>query len=565
MYFPKKSLRFILFFLFCLSLFAYFGVKLILIQVFRSSFLTNLAEKQQTHVIRINPERGTIYDRKMRPLALDVAAYSLYADPRMMKPADVAKAIDNLPTLAGLDRKFLRDRLSRDKNFVWLARKLPLEAEENIKKLKIKGIGFIKESKRRYPGQSLAAHIIGFAGIDDNGLEGLELKCNNLLAGRQGVAQMLRDARQQDLLIEQNLVDPQDGFDLVLTIDENIQYFAERALDKAFIKHRPLSASLIILNPKTGEILALANRPTYNLNEFARSNENSRKDRVVCDMYEPGSVFKIVTGSAALEKGVFKETDKIFCENGEYRVANHILHDHQKHGTLTFQEVLEQSSNIGVTKIAQKLGGQHVYDYAIKFGFAKKTDVDLPGEVSGSLKSPRFWSATSIGAVPIGHEVGVTTIQLACAIAAIANDGILMKPFILKEVRDKKGELIEAFAPKVVRQAIEPKTAERMKIIMMGVVERGTGKMGKMKEFTAGGKTGTAQKIVGGQYSHGDFNATFIGFAPVEDPKIAMAIVFDDPSGTHFGGTVCAPVFKEVAENVLKYLAATESVQPVKK
>jgi cell division protein FtsI (penicillin-binding protein 3) len=401
---------------------------------------------------------------------------------------------------------------------------------------------------------------LGFAGMDDNGLEGIELKYDRFLAGRSGVAQMLRDARQQDLLIEQTLVHPQDGFDLILTIDENIQYFAEKALEKGFIKHRPQSASLIVMNPRTGEILALVNRPTYDLNEFGRSQESQRKNHAVTDMYEPGSVFKIVAASAALERGAFKETDKIFCENGEYRVANHILHDHQRHGTLTFREVIEQSSNIGVTKIAQKLGGEPIYDYAARLGFGKKTNIDIPGEVSGVLKPTRFWSKTSIGAVPIGHEVGVTTIQLVCAVSAIANDGVLMQPFVIKEIRDQKGEVIETFSPKIVRQAMDVATAKRVKDILVGVIEKGTGKLAKIKDVFAAGKTGTAQKIVNGQYSHNQFFATFIGFAPAEDPKIAMAIVFDDPRGSHFGGTVCAPIFKEIAENVLKYLKAEETI-----
>lgn len=560
MYFPKKSLRFICLFIICLSLFVVFAVKLILIQVFSSSYLTKIADKQQNHVIRLDPKRGTIYDRKMRPLAVDVAAYSLYADPRMMGKAGVAKAMESLPSILGVNRGFLTQRLSRDKNFVWLVRKLTVEKADEIKKLKIKGLSFVKESKRRYPGQYLAAHVVGFAGMDDNGLEGVELKYNNFLAGKPGVAQMLRDARQQDLLIEQILVHPQDGFDLVLTIDENIQYFAEEALQKVFIKHRPQSASLIVLNPQTGEVLALVNRPTYDLNEFGQSQESQRKNHVVADMYEPGSVFKIVTASAALERGVFQETDKIFCENGEYRVANHILHDHQRHGTLTFREVIEQSSNIGVTKIAQKLGGEPVYDYALRLGFSKKTGIDIPGEVAGSLKPTRLWSKTSIGAVPIGHEVGVTTIQLACAISAIANNGVLMQPFMIKEIRDQKGEVIEAFSPKIVRQAITPETAGRVKDILIGVIERGTGKLGKIKDVFAAGKTGTAQKIINGQYSHNQFFATFIGFAPAENPKIAMAIVFDDPRGSHFGGTVCAPIFKEIAENVLKYLKAEDAI-----
>ncbi len=511
-------------------------------------------------MFNLDPKRGTIYDRKMRPLAVDVAAYSLYADPRRMGKSGAAKAAAVLPGILGISKSFFDDRLGRDKNFVWLARKLPVDKADEIRKLKIKGLHFVKESRRRYPGQYLAAHLLGFAGMDDNGLEGIELKYNRVLAGHSGVAQMLRDARQQDLLIEQILVHPQDGFDLVLTIDENIQYFAEEALQKGFAKHRPQSASLIVMNPKTGEILALVNRPTYDLNEFSQSREEQRKNHAVADMYEPGSVFKIVLASAALERGVVQETDKIFCENGEYRIANHILHDHQRHGTLTFREVMEQSSNIGVTKVAQKLGGGPVYDYALRLGFAKKTGIDIPGEVSGALKPTRFWSKTSIGAVPIGHEVGVTTIQLVCAISAIANDGVLMQPFVIKEIRDQKGEVIETFFPKIVRQAMDVTTARRVKDILTGAIERGTGKLGKMKDVLAAGKTGTAQKIVGGQYSHNQFYATFIGLAPVEDPKIAMAIVFDDPRGSHFGGTVCAPIFKEIAENVLKYLNAESTI-----
>jgi len=558
-YFPKKSLRFISLFIVCLLFFILFAVKLVLLQVFRSSYLTKVADKQQNHVIPLDPRRGTIYDRKMRPLAVDVAAFSLYADPRMMGKAGIEKATNALPSILGVSKSFVSERLSRDKNFVWLVRKLPVEKADEIKKLKIKGLNFVKESRRRYPGQRLAAHLLGFAGMDDNGLEGLEMKYNHVLAGHPGVAQMLRDARQQDLLIEQMLIQPQDGFDLVLTIDENIQYFAEEALEKGFARHRPQNASLIIIDPKTGEILALANRPTYDLNEFGASREDQRKNHAVADMYEPGSVFKIVAASAALEKGAFQETDKIFCENGEYRVANHILHDHQRHGTLTFREVIEQSSNIGVTKIAQKLGGEPIYDFAIRLGFAKKTNIDIPGEVSGSLKPTRFWSKTSIGAVPIGHEVGVTTIQLVCAMSAIANDGVLMQPFVVKEVRDQKGEVIEAFSPKIIRQAIDPKTAKRVKDILVGVIEHGTGKLGKIPDVFAAGKTGTAQKIINGQYSHNQFYATFIAFAPADNPKIAMAIAFDDPRSSHFGGTVCAPIFKEIATNVLKYLSAEDA------
>lgn len=564
MYFRKRSLRFILLFIFFILFFGFFTLKLILIQVFRSSYLNHLAQKQQTHVITLAPKRGTIYDRQLRPLALDIAAYSLYAAPRMMKPADIAKAIDVLPRTIDLDKDLLRERLKRDKGFVWLARKLSLDDMEKVLALKLRGIHFMKESKRSYPGHEAAAHLVGFAGTDGHGLEGLELKFDKLLAGREGAAQILRDARQQDLLIEQALLKPQDGFDLILTIDDNIQYFVEQALAKGFQRHRAMSASIVVLNPRTGEVLALANRPTYDLNEFSKSHEDQRKNRAVCDMYEPGSVFKVVLTSAALEKGIVQETDKVFCENGAYRIVNHTLHDHHAHGTLTFREVVEQSSNIGVVKIAQKLGGPVFNDYAQRFGFGKRTGIDVPGEINGSLKPYGQWSKISIGSVPIGHEVGVTTIQLACAIAAIANDGILMKPYVVKEIRDKHGETIEKFSPHVVRQVIDPATAQRVKSILAGAIERGTGKLARIKNVAAAGKTGTAQKIVSGRYSHDHFYATFIGFAPVEDPKVAMAIMFDNPRGTYFGGTVCAPIFKEIAENVLKYLQAEEAVQSKK-
>ncbi|HQL41186.1 MAG TPA: penicillin-binding transpeptidase domain-containing protein, partial [Candidatus Omnitrophota bacterium] len=373
MYFRKRSLRFILLFIFFILFFGFFTLKLVLIQVFRSSYLNHLAQKQQTHVITLAPKRGTIYDRQFRPLALDIAAYSLYAAPRMMKPADIEKAIDVLPRTIGLDKDLLRERLTRDKGFVWLARKLSLDDMEKVLAFKLRGIHFMKESKRSYPGHEAAAHLVGFAGTDGHGLEGLELKFDKLLAGREGAAQILRDARQQDLLIEQALLKPQDGFDLILTIDDNIQYFVEQALAKGFQRHRAMSASVVVLNPRTGEVLALANRPTYDLNEFGKSHEDQRKNRAVCDMYEPGSVFKVVLTSAALEKGIVQETDKVFCENGAYRIVNHTLHDHHAHGTLTFREVVEQSSNIGVVKIAQKLGGPVFNDYAQRFGFGKRT------------------------------------------------------------------------------------------------------------------------------------------------------------------------------------------------
>ena len=447
MYIRKYSLRFISVFLFLLVCLSVFSVKLALIQFFRSEHLVDLAAKQHNHYVTLEPRRGTIFDRQMRPLALNMEVYSLYANPRQMSAEDKHRVLEELPELLGLDPVFLKTRLARRKYFVWLARKLPIDVMHRIRRLKIRGLDFVKEGKRYYPNKSLAAHVVGFAGMDNTGLEGLELEFDRILKGTEGWVQILRDAKQRDLLIEKAYTPPQDGFNLVLTIDETIQYIAERALEKAFVANHALSATIIVMNPRTGEILALANRPTYNLEDVSQSPIENRTNRALAYMYEPGSVFKIVAASAALEEGAFREEDTIFCENGEYRVGNHTLHDHHPLGKISFQEVIEQSSNIGTTKIAQRLGPQTFYKYAQRFRFGQLTGVDMLGEVPGVLHPPAVWSKTSIGAIPIGHEVLVTPLQLVCAISAIANDGVYMQPFVVKYVKDQQDEVIREFLP----------------------------------------------------------------------------------------------------------------------
>jgi len=553
-YNSKSSFRFsLVFFVIILSL-GYLSVRLILIQVFRSNYLADLAQKQHDHFILLEPKRGNIFDRKLRPLAFNVPAYSLYAQPKMMTLADKNEALRKLPSLLGLNPNLVKERLNRPKYFVWLARKLSLPQVQMIRQWKIKGLDFLQESRRSYPNEFLAAHLVGFAGIDNQGLEGIELVYDKYLKGKSGWSKILRDARQQELLIEKNFIPPQNGFDLILTIDETIQYLAERAVDKAFKKHNARGAILILMNPKTGEILALVNRPTYDLANPSRYSTDSRRNRAINDMYEPGSIFKIVTATAALEEGGMNENDKFFCENGSYKVANHILHDHTPHGTLTFSEVFEQSSNIGVTKIAQKLGPAMIYKYARLFRFGIPTGIELVGETGGVLKPPSQWSKTSIGAIPIGQEVTVTALQMVCAMSVIANEGIYMKPYVVKYIQDQEGEIIEEFHPQQEGQVMKPETALRVKNILTKVVAKGTGRMAMIDNVLVAGKTGTAQKVENGTYSHSKFYASFVGFAPVEDPKIAMVVVFDEPHGTHYGGTVAAPVFKEVAQDVLKYL-----------
>jgi cell division protein FtsI (penicillin-binding protein 3) len=316
------------------------------------------------------------------------------------------------------------------------------------------------------------------------------------------------------------------------------------------------------MDPYTGAILALATRPTFDLNEYYNVQKEQMRNRAITDLFEPGSVFKIVTLSAALEEKRVTEEDKFFCENGSYKIANHILHDHRPHGWLTFREVIEQSSNIGTVKVAQILGNDILYRYIRLFGFGSKLGVDLPGEITGMAKEPRFWSKISIAALPIGQEVGVTALQLTAAISVIANGGQLIRPYIVKEVRDKLGETIKKYSPMVIRKVISQDTAARAKNILTGAVQKGTGKLASPSGFSAAGKTGTAQKLEpNGTYSHNKFVASFIGFAPAEEPVIAIAVVVDEPRPYYFGGVVAAPVFKNVATEALRYLKAKQLPQ----
>ena len=549
------------FFIFCILL-IFCAWRLLFIQFFRSHYLAGIAKKQHNLFIELEPRRGTIFDCNLKAQAANISMDSVYASPveipEKVKPA----LITQLSGILNLGAGFLNERLSRTKSFVWIARKISPAQSQAIRKLNVKGIDFIKETKRCYPNCYLASHVIGFAGLDNSGLEGAELCFNRYLRGESGWTFVLRDARQKKLDLSDRVLLPKDGYDLILTIDEVIQYIAERELDKVYKASRAKGASIIVMNPYTGAILAIANRPTYDLNEYSVSSEDARRNRAVCDLFEPGSVFKIVTASAALGENKVKETDKFFCENGAYRVANHILHDHQKHGVLTFAQVIQESSNIGTTKVAQILGPEVVYRYARLLGFGAKSGIDIPGEISGMLKEPRFWSKTSIGAVPIGQEVGVTALQLANAISAIANGGLLMKPYIVSEVRDKFGETIKKFSPQVKSKAILPETASRVKKILEGAVEEGTGKLAKIEGYSAAGKTGTAQKVEpNGSYSHDKFIASFIGFAPAEEPAVAIVVTVDEPRSSHFGGVVSAPVFRAVAHDVLRYLKVKPSTQ----
>ncbi|MDD2679808.1 MAG: penicillin-binding transpeptidase domain-containing protein [Candidatus Omnitrophica bacterium] len=547
-------LFFLVFLIFCIG-------RLLYIQFFNSNYLANIARKQHNFFVELEPLRGVIYDGNLKPQTLNLPADSLYASPNTIKNSDKERIVNLLSGILNVNRDYLRERLARKKYFVWLARKITPQAAAEIKKLNIKGLGFLRETKRSYPNTYLASQIIGFAGLDNTGLEGIELYLDKYLRGAPGWAIFLRDARQKRLDIWEKMVLPRDGDDIVLTIDQVVQYIAERELDKAFKAYHAKGASIIVMDPHTGKILALASRPTYDLNEHSNVSKDQTRNRAICDLFEPGSVFKIVTASAALEEKRVSEEDKFFCENGSYRVANHILHDHKPHGWLTFREVIEESSNIGTTKVAQLLGPNIVYKYVRLFGFGSKLGIDLPGEISGMIKEPRFWSKTSIGAIPIGQEVGVTALQLASAISVIANGGQLMRPYVIEEIRDKQGKVIKRTSPVLIRKVLSLDTSARMSKMLTGAVEEGTGRMAQIPGFTSAGKTGTAQKLEpNGAYSHNKFVASFIGFAPAEDPLITIVVSVDEPHPYYFGGVVAAPVFKNVAADVIRYLKTKQAL-----
>ncbi len=531
--------------------------RLLFIQFFRSNYLISIANKQHNQLVELEPKRGTIYDCNLKAQAFNMSMDSLYAVPNVIKNKE--NVINLLLPILGVERNYLMDRLYRDKAFIWLARKMPPEIACAIKRLNIKGLGFMKEAKRIYPNSYLASHAIGFSGMDSIGLEGAEKDYNKFLKGQPGWAIFLRDARHNKLDIWEKMVLPVDGMDLVLTVDEVIQYIAERELDKAFKNYHAKAASIIVMDPHTGRILALANRPTYDLNERSGISPDSMRNRAICDLFEPGSVFKIVTASAALEEKKVTEENIFDCENGAYLVGGHLLHDHKPHGKLTFRQVIEESSNIGTVKVAQLLGPDMLYHYLRAFGFGSKLGIDLSGEISGMIIPVRSWSKSSITNIPIGQGVGVTALQLVSAISVIANGGQLMKPYIIDSVRDNQGEIIKQNKPVLIRKVISLDTAMRIKKILTGVVEEGTGKLAKVSGFSAAGKTGTAQKLeANGTYSHDKFIASFIGFAPAEDPLLAIVVTVDEPRPVYFGGVVAAPVFQQVAGDAIRYIRGNE-------
>lgn len=545
-----------IFFIYALF-FLFLTLRLFYVQVIKYPHLSKLAQRQHNLVIRLEPIRGTIFDCNRRPLAFSINLESIYANPRMIK--DPISAAYSLSDILRIDHADLVKKFTKDKAFVWIARKVSSQTADEVRELELDYIGFIKEPKRFYPNEKLACHVIGFAGLDNVGLEGVELVCDEYLKGKPGWRFTKQDAKQRELpSYKKKSVPPVDGYNVVLTIDMVLQNIAEMQLDLIMQKFRAKAATIIVMEPSTGRILALANRPNFIPNRFGDYQPLARKNRAITDIFEPGSAFKIITASAALEEEKVSMSDEFFCENGEYKpIPSYTLHDYHPYGWLTFRQVVEKSSNIGIGKIAKMLGNQDLYKYIKSYGFGKKIGIDLAGEVSGIIRPPSQWSKTSPWNIPMGQEVAVTSIQTVAAVSAIANNGVLMRPYIIDRIQDSRGQIIKSSSPVVVRRVLSEKTARQMREIMAGVVENGTGTAAKISGLRSAGKTGTAQKIEpSGRYSSDKYVGTFVGFAPAENPKLACIVTVDEPQPVHFGAVVAAPAFSKVVGQSIEYLMA---------
>ncbi|MBU1044870.1 MAG: hypothetical protein KJ915_10795 [Candidatus Omnitrophica bacterium] len=550
----QEKLRFAVVFFAYLFILLIIFFRLLYIQVLNYDDYIKLADSQHNLTLKLSPQRGSILDRNLKTFAMSLKVSSVYAVPRVIKNKSEVAA--KLSKILDIDYNNLLEKLNRDKAFVWVKRRIDDSLAERLTQEPIPGVSLLTENKRYYPNNGLAAHVVGFAGIDEQGLSGVELIYDKYLKGQFGTRSMLRDAKQRMMpAFEFEYIPEINGYNIVLTIDQVIQHIAEQALDAGFAKSKAVGASVIVMNPENGEIYALVNRPGYDLNAFGNADPEAKRNRAVSDYFEPGSTFKIITASAAIEEKVVALDEVFFCENGEYKISRHILHDHKPHGNLSFVEVIEKSSNIGTVKVAQKLGEKLLYEYIKRFGFGEKTNIDSPGEVAGFFRPLKQWSKLSISALPIGHEIGVTVIQMARAMAVIANGGYQVNPHLVDKIIDKNNEIIKDIEFEPQPRIISEQTAATMRGILKGVVDNGTGKSAQVKGYSTAGKTGTAQKVIPGEgYSHSKFIASFIGFAPVDKPKVVIAVVFDEPRPFYYGGTVCAPIFKNIAEKVLKYL-----------
>ncbi len=523
------------------------------IMLLNHQWFLDKAREQQIRKEIVPVRRGIIFDRKGRELAINLDTESVYCDPAEITSPDrvavaLSRTINDKPGV-------LLTRLSGNGRFNWIERKVAIEETRRIRDMKLEGIGFVPEIKRFYPEGSLASQIIGFVGVDNNGLEGVEKSYDKYLSAVSERVSVLRDARGNAL--SEGMRKEVKGNNVILTIDEGLQYIVEKKLDEAVEQWKAASATVIMMDPRTGEVLAMASRPTYDLNNAAEVAPAKRRNRAVTDCYEPGSTFKIVVGTAALEEGIVNPETRFDCSAGYVELGGKKIKDAERHGVLTFKEIIQKSSNVGTIKVGLNLGRDKIYSYIRKLGFGEKTGFDLGGEASGWIRPPARWSGTSIGAISIGQEVAVTPLQVLRAYAAVANGGFLVRPHVVSAISSPAGAVIYK-ADNESERIISERTVKTFKNILKTVTEEGGTATGAAIDGNeVAGKTGTAQLVdpVTKRYSKDKYVSSFVGFVPADNPRIAMIVVIHEPKGAIYGGLVAGPVFKQIANEALSYLS----------
>jgi cell division protein FtsI (penicillin-binding protein 3) len=536
--------------------FAITSARAFYLQIIKKDQLVRLAEKQHQKIVALTPARGSIYDINSAPLAVSIEMDSCFAEPRSIE--NIAETAARLAPYLGMSLETVKNKLNASRNFAWLQRRMPPDQVQKIKNLDIDGIGFVKETKRFYPNGEVAAHVIGFTGLDPDGLEGIELKYNSTILGSTGYLVTERDALGRDVAQKGTVVTKASkGQNVTLTLDKNIQYITEKELAKAVTQSGAKGGMALVMEPQTGRVLAMANYPSFNPNAYFRYSPPVLRNRTIVDSFEPGSTFKVFLISAALEEKAVTPNDPFNCENGSFAIGGRVIHDTHKYGRLTVADILKYSSNIGAAKIGGRLGQERLYSHLKDFGFGARSGIDLPGEAYGYLRDGGQWFGVELATISFGQGVSTTALQLVTAISAVANGGQLMKPYLVEKISDENGVELEHTSPQVQRRVISPETAATMARMMEGVTtEGGTGMNAAVEGYRVAGKTGTAQKVdpVTRGYSADKRTASFVGFVPADNPRLTILVVVDEPKTSPYGGVVAAPAFSAIAQQALCYL-----------
>lgn len=524
------------------------------LQLYQSHWLSENAIDQRIRNIPVEARRGNIYDRKGQKLAVSISIESVYAIPAEIR--DVEKTAADLAAILDLDKNKLLDKLKKRQAFTWIARKITTEQAEGVRKVNLSGIGLTEEGERYYPEDNTASHVLGFTGLDSQGLDGVELTFDQYLRGNRGSIVIEYDAKGREIPYAMHrYLAPQVGNDVYLTLDVVIQQIVERELDKVMQETKAKAATIIAMDPYTGEILALANRPDYNPNHFAEYAPKSWRNAAISNAFEPGSTFKVLTTTAALGEKIVNLNERFF-DSGAIEVQGRTIHcwKHGGHGSQTFKEVVENSCNTGFVTVGLRLGAENFYKYLDAFGLGKATGIDLPGEAKGIMIKESKVTPINLATMSMGQSIAVTPIQLINAVCAAINGGQRLKPQIVKEIKNQDGTIIKGFEKEGLGQVISNEVSVQVKEILESVVANGTGKNASIEGYRIGGKTGTAQKVGPGGYMPGKYIASFIGFAPADKPKIVFLVAIDEPEGIYYGGQIAAPVFKNVMQDVLPYI-----------